>query len=162
MLPAEAGNGMAVSATGPIGQENFDNPASYTNYGTSVIDVAAPGGDFQLYPEDNWWLDMVISTLPGGWAWMAGTSMATPHVSGVAALVIGQHGGEMQPAQVKAIIEQSADDLGKPGMDDYYGCGRINAYKAVAGIKKAPAISRGRVSPSGKLTSTWGKLKASR
>jgi hypothetical protein len=37
----------------------------------------------------------------------------------------------MHPAQVKAIIEQSADDLGKPGMDDYYGGGRINAYKAV-------------------------------
>jgi hypothetical protein len=68
----------------------------------------------------------------------------------------------MQPAQVKAIIEQTADDLGKPGMDDYYGRGRINAYKAVAGIKKAPAISRGRVTPAGKLTATWGKLKASR
>jgi subtilisin family serine protease len=159
VLPAEAGNGMAVSATGPIGQENFDNPASYTNYGTSVIDVAAPGGDFQLYPQPDWWLDMVISTVPGGWAWGAGTSMATPHVSGLAALIIGQHGGDMQPAQVKAIIEQSADDLGKPGTDDYYGRGRINAYKAVAGIKKAPAISRGEVNPTGKLTATWGKLK---
>ena len=161
ILPAEAGNGMAVSATGPIAQENFDNPASYTNYGTSVIDVAAPGGDFQLYPQPDWWLDKVISTVPGGWGWMAGTSMATPHVSGLAALIIGQHGGEMQPAQVKAIIEQSADDLGKPGMDDYYGRGRINAYNAVAGIK-APAISRGKVNPAGKLTATWGKLKVSR
>lgn len=131
VLPAEAGNAMAVSATGPIRLENFDNPASYTNYGTSVIDVAAPGGDFQLWPEDDWWLDMVFSTIPGGWGWAAGTSASAPHVSGLAALIIEQNGGEMYPAQVKAIIEQSADDLGKPGVDDYYGRGRINAFKAV-------------------------------
>jgi len=37
----------------------------------------------------------------------------------------------MHPAMVKAILQQSADDLGKPGMDDYYGHGRINAYNAV-------------------------------
>jgi len=131
VLPAEAGNGMAVSATGPIGLKNFDNPASYSNYGTSVIDVAAPGGDYQLYSQSNWWLDMVFSTYPDGWAWVCGTSGSAPHVSGVAALIIGKNGGEMHPAQIKAIIEQSADDLGKPGMDDYYGRGRINAYKAV-------------------------------
>lgn len=130
VLPAEAGNGMAVSATGPVGQANFDNPASYSNYGTSTIDVAAPGGDFQRYPASDWWFDMVLSTYPGGWAWMAGTSMAAPHVSGVAALVIEANGG-MAPARVKAIIEQSAEDVGKRGSDDYYGRGRVNAYNAV-------------------------------
>lgn len=131
VLPAEAGNGIAVSATGPVNQANFDNPASYTNFGTSVIDVAAPGGDYQLYPEPDWYFDMVLSTYPGGWAWAAGTSMAAPHVAGVAALVIGANGGGIHPAQVKAIIEQSAEGLGKPGSDDYYGRGRINAYLAV-------------------------------
>lgn len=72
-----------------------------------------------------------------------GTSVSAPHVSDVAALIIGKHGGEMDAAQVKAIIEQSAGDLGKPGMDDYYGRGRINACTAVTGIKKAPAMAEG-------------------
>lgn len=139
VLPASASNCLAVSATGPLSQKDFDTPAVYTNFGTSVIDVAAPGGniDFSLYPSTpGWWFDMVFSTYIGGWAWMAGTSMAAPHVSGVAALIISQHGGEIAPAQVKAIIEQSADDLGKQGMDDYYGHGRINAFKAVCGSVK--------------------------
>ena len=153
---------MAVSATGPLSQKDFDTPAFYTNYGTSVIDVAAPGGNIDLSFPPNWWIDMVLSTHPMGWIFACGTSASAPHVSGVAALIIGQHGGEMPPAQVKAIIEQSADDLGKPGMDDYYGRGRINACNAVGGIKKAPAISRGRVSPVGKLAASWGKLKVSR
>ncbi len=57
----------------------LDTPAFYTNYG-SAIDYAAPGGnvDFDLYPNPGWWFDLVFSTYPGGWAWMAGTSMASP------------------------------------------------------------------------------------
>ncbi len=136
---------MAVSATGPLSQKNFDTPALYTNYGTSVIDVAAPGGNIDLSFPQNWRLYMVLSTAPFGWIWAAGTSAEVPHVSGVAALIIGQHGGEMSPAQVKAIIEQSADDLGKPGMDDYYGRGRISAYKAVAGIRRLLLSAEGEL-----------------
>ena len=52
-VPAQSGSGIAVSATGPVGfalgATNFSRIASYTNYGTSVINVAAPGGDF-VYP----------------------------------------------------------------------------------------------------------------
>lgn len=57
--------------------------------------------------------------------------MAAPHVSGVAALIIGKNGGDMSPAQVKAALKASSDDLGKPGKDPFYGSGRVNAYKAV-------------------------------
>ena len=65
------------------------------------------------------------------WSWMNGASMAVPHVAGVAALVIQANGGTLDPGQVRTILEQSADDLGKPGNDDYYGPGRVNALRAV-------------------------------
>ena len=45
----------------------------------------------------------------------------------MAALIIGANGGSMKPAQVEAALRASADDLGKPGNDDYYGAGRVNA-----------------------------------
>jgi len=133
-VPGDISKVINVSATGPVdfayGSVYFDNPASYTNFGQSVIDIAAPGGDY-VSPNDLWYWDMVLSTTINGWSWMAGTSMATPHVAGVAALIIEANGGSMHPAQVKAVLMQSADDLGKPGKDDFYGHGRINAYKAV-------------------------------
>lgn len=129
-VPQEAGNGVTVSATGPVDLQNFDNPASYTNYGSSAITVAAPGGDFQLYPNPGWHFDMVFSTWTGGWAWAAGTSMAAPVACGVAALIVSKY-GSMEPSQLEHKLTKSADDLGKPGTDDYYGKGRVNAYNAV-------------------------------
>ena len=45
--------------------------------------------------------------------------MAAPHVSGVAAIIIGANGGGMNPAQVEATLRSSADDIGKPGNDDF-------------------------------------------
>ena len=152
ILPADAPNVLTISATAPVGwaadpSTDLDVFAStYSNYGKRSIDFAAPGGNY-VYPGNEyctvagvmrpcWVFDFVFSTgskVDGSvmWYWACGTSMAAPHVSGVAALVIGKNGGEMHPAMVKAILQQSADDLGKPGMDDYYGRGRINAYNAV-------------------------------
>jgi subtilisin family serine protease len=129
-IPTEEGKGIVVSATGPQGLDNFDELASYSNYGTSTIWVAAPGGDFRNYPTSGWWYDMVLSTTIDGWMWSAGTSSAASVVSGVAALVLEKYGA-MSPAQLKTHLAQTADDLGKPGKDPVYGNGRINAYKAV-------------------------------
>ena len=137
-LPSNSANVISISATGPNGWAldsgtNLDLPAFYTNYGQKVIDFAAPGGnvDFNLFPDGPWYYDMVFSTGNSGWYWSAGTSMASPHAVGVAALIIGKNGGSMAPAQVEAALRASADDLGKPGKDDYYGNGRVNAFRAV-------------------------------
>ncbi len=129
-IPSEAGNSVTVSATGPVGLQNFDNFASYSNYGSSSITLAAPGGDFTLYPAPDWHLDMVFSTTINGWAWMAGTSMAAPVVSGVAALVLSKF-GKMKPNVLKNHLGKYSYDLGKPGKDPFYGKGRVNAFKAV-------------------------------
>ena len=56
--------------------------------------------------------------------------MAAPVVAGVAALIVGKY-GHIPPAQLEAKLRQSADDLGKPGNDDWYGLGRVNAWRAV-------------------------------
>jgi lantibiotic leader peptide-processing serine protease len=146
VLPADATNVIQISATAPVGWATdplnifLDNLASYSNYG-HTISFGAPGGDF-IYPTDEpctiagllrpcWVFDLVFSTGNGGWYWSAGTSMAAPHASGVAALIIGKNGGSMQPAQVIAALRASSDDLGKPGKDAEYGHGRVNAYRAV-------------------------------
>jgi subtilisin family serine protease len=68
----------------------------------------------------------------------AGTSAAAPHVAGVAALVIGADGGQMNPDTVEAILRATADDLGKDGVDDFYSHGRVNAARgrrAMTGIR---------------------------
>ena len=131
-LPADAAHVLSISATAPAGwagdpSGSLDHPSSYTNYGQSGVDFAAPGGDFSTYPAAGWHYDMVLSTGSGAWYFSAGTSMAAPHASGVAALIIGANGGDMHPAHVAAALAHSADDLGQPGNDDYYGGGRVNA-----------------------------------
>jgi len=145
-FPAELPGVLSISATAPTGwakdplNTDLDGVASYTSYGRSAIDFAAPGGDGAYPGNENctlvttvpcWVFDLVLSSTLGGWGWSAGTSMAAPHVSGVAALIIGKHGGNISPAQVEAILKQSADQPGSGGNDRYFGHGRVNAARAV-------------------------------
>ena len=152
-FPAMAPHVIAVSALAPEGwcanpNTDLDVKASYTNFGRSVIDFAAPGGDEDFpytfpctlmtargpatLPVARFDLVLSAGVPPFSRAvYGGGTSAAAPHVSAVAALIIGKHGGSLPPAQVKQELRSSADDLGQPGHDETYGAGRVNAFKAV-------------------------------
>lgn len=132
-VPGTLGTGIAVSATGPTGvahgNTNYRRIASYTNYGNKLIDLAGPGGDFTLYPNGLWYMDMVLGPHPYGWVWAAGTSMASPAVAGVAALIKGAN-PNISLGKLKTKLFRTADDEGKKGNDEYYGHGFVNAYRA--------------------------------
>ena len=142
--PAQSGAAFAVSATGPVGQVNFDQLAFYSDFGRSGPAVAAPGGNFLPGPPPvidvrDWVLgpcsrqSLEFPECATGifYIFAVGTSAASPHAAGVAALVEGRAGGGLTAGQLRMRIEQSADDLGKPGVDLVYSHGRINAFRAV-------------------------------
>ncbi len=107
--------------------------AYYTNYG-SWCDIAAPGGDAKKG-------NMVLSTLPGDkYGKMQGTSMACPHVSGVAALILARYGGDGYTATaLRKRLEDNTSDISAQNANYYLGKGLVNAYKAIAGSGgKAP------------------------
>jgi subtilisin family serine protease len=141
-LNCDAPNVLCVSATGPNADGgvngpwfNIDNPASYTNFGRSGVDVAAPGGDFSAVWEACSQTSLQIPVCRTGTftVGLTGTSMATPHVAGLAALLVDSI-GHGKPSQIKARILQTADDLGQSGTDPFYGKGRINVPNAL-GLK---------------------------
>ncbi len=149
--PAAYPHVMAVGATG-----SQDQHAYYSNAGT-YVDVSAPGGEMEATHDPNG----VLSTMPTypvyltteagfttGYDTMAGTSMAAPHVAGLAAL-IWSVAPQLSNDQVAAIIEGSADDLGPPGWDGCFGTGRINVQRALqmaaAGQVPGPARDHGLV-----------------
>jgi subtilisin family serine protease len=143
---------VCVSATGPLLQQNFDQPATYTNYGLTAIEVAAPGGnatddDTQYQSEDliigacsrratDATLTVCRTNVDGAnyfYAFAAGTSMASPHVAAEAAL-IKSYNPWLSVSGIKAKILQATDDIGVKGRDIYSNYGRINVAKAL-GLK---------------------------
>jgi subtilisin family serine protease len=185
-LPSEGPNVLSISSVGPSGIKS-----DFSNYGTSEINVAAPGGYFRDFfgtkqfrsPLNEIWAPYptVVGVANGeitkgggvpnnpfvirsctketGCAYyqgIQGTSMAAPHVTGVAALIIGALGGDADPALVEEILEQSAADhacpvpatvdytivgrpaswnatcTGTPTFNNFYGNGLVDAAAAVA------------------------------
>ena len=136
--PAAYPNVIAVAA---IACDN--TKASYSNFGPE-ISVAAPGGDTPDCDGDGspdwvlstWW----SPTLSSGnyYGYDQGTSMAAPHVSGVAALLISR--GIVGPAAIRNRLQQTATDLGAPGWDPYFGWGLVNAAAAVGVANTATAM----------------------
>lgn len=111
-------NIISVAAT-----DNRDQLASFSNYGRTKVHVAAPGVK-------------ILSTVKGNdYALMSGTSMATPHVSGIAALLLSTN-PSYTVAQVKDILIRSSDKV--RGLSrKVVARGRVNVYNAIHGIEPA-------------------------
>lgn len=140
---------VCISATGPLLQQNFDQAATYTNYGITAVHVAAPGGNATENSDGYVTKDLIISACSRRasqaglavcrantdgalyfYAYAAGTSMATPHAVGVAALIRSAN-PTLSVAGVKAQLLHSADDVQAPGRDVYSNWGRVNAARAL-------------------------------
>ena len=121
--PGYYSGAFSVAAT-----NNQDQKAWYSNYDT-WIDVAAPGGETDYVNERG-----VLSCLTGNsYGYYQGTSMACPHVSGVAALIISLAPGQLLPQDIKDILTSSTDNI--DALNSAYigmlGSGRLNAYEAL-------------------------------
>jgi serine protease len=131
---AYAAGVLSIAAAGNDGTTALSYPASYG----SVVSVAAidSGRRRASFSQRNSQVEIaapgvgVLSTLPGNKyeAW-SGTSMATPHVAGVAALVWG-HFPSCSAAEIRAALNASAEDLGTAGRDNNFGYGLVRAKAA--------------------------------
>ncbi|MGP3921878.1 S8 family peptidase [Streptomyces sp. 8N616] len=146
-IPTQLPGVVTVSAIGAKGLKS-----SFSNHGLGVIDIAAPGGDSTRYqpPAPPAVSGQILGPLPGGtYGYMAGTSMASPHVAGVAALIKSTH-PKASPAVVKGLLKLEADDRacqdpydidgdgkadavceGSEGDNGFYGAGIADALDAV-------------------------------
>jgi lantibiotic leader peptide-processing serine protease len=153
-LPSGVPGVVTVSSTGTA-----DEKSAFSNYGAGYVDVAAPGGNIPPAPPAGFVLStwpMACPTCPEDpgdgapayYRFMAGTSSAAAHASGVAALIVSRYGssmspgnGHMDPAEVESILRSSADPLSCPaapttctgafGDNSFFGAGRVNAFQAV-------------------------------
>lgn len=128
-IPTELPGVVTVAANG-----TGVTKASFSNFGQGVIDVAAPGSN-------------VYSTVPGGgYSSMSGTSMASPHVAGVAALIASAN-PTFTPAQIRTALATQANDVACPSdsrckgttaNNGFFGEGQVDALKAVGGSTPPP------------------------
>lgn len=127
---------VVVAASGNTGLVQTHYPAAHE----AVIAVAATTADDALasYSTRGSWVDVAAPgssiyslSAGGGYRFSSGTSMATPHVAALAALIVS-YNPLLRPPEVRRMIEEGADDLGPLGRDIYYGVGRINAARSLA------------------------------
>lgn len=146
IIPVEIPGVIGVTANGNLLQKSY-----YSSYGVGVAQVVAPGGDARFQRTAAAPRGTVLSTFPGNrYAFAQGTSMSSPHVAGVAALIMSRY-GRIPPGSVQATITRTADPIACPpnpfnpgppfnylatceggiGYNGFYGHGQVNAYNAI-------------------------------
>jgi serine protease len=167
-----------VASSGNSGKEKYSCPAAYDDYVIAVgatrfdeavpryssyysytghptikqyVDVTAPGGDTRVDQNSDGYGDGVLQQTLGGYYFYQGTSMAAPHVSGVAALVIANGNadangdGTTSPDEVRNVLESSAKDKDVPGWDPKYGYGIVDANAALLWTTDATPVNNSPV-----------------
>jgi subtilisin family serine protease len=154
---AASGNESATAVSCPaayykviaVGATRYDGTKSWFSNTGFALDVTAPGGDPNVDQDANgqpdgvlqqtYCLDSFTMLLTGDYTqfcsvYMPGTSMASPHVAGTAALLLGAN-PSLTPLQVEYYLKTTARDRGAAGRDDSYGWGAIDAHAALAALQ---------------------------
>ncbi|NOR48587.1 MAG: S8 family serine peptidase, partial [Methanosarcinaceae archaeon] len=134
----------STNSNDTIAPSSSRGPVTWIGDTYTKPDVTAPG------------VNIISTNYPSGYATKSGTSMATPHVSGAAALILQAY-PDMTPLEVRQLLEDTAVDLGTAGKDNTYGSGRIDVLKAIS--IQPPAVSNVSITPD--LTDTDPVLNAS-
>lgn len=166
LLVAAAGNDACPGKSYPAGFDEVvgvtatnqtDGLASFSNYG-DWIELAAPG--VSIYSTTpTYSVQLTRYGLTPNNSYCSGTSMACPHVAGLAALVLSRY-PNMTRDQLRHYLRHTADDLGSPGFDIQYGYGRVNAKKAIQqGLSEHDLIITKLETPAYASTA-WEKINA--
>jgi len=150
-----------------VGATRYDETLSYySNYGPS-LDIVAPGGDTSLDQNGDGYVDGVLqntfnpntkNTGSFGYWFFQGTSMAAPHIAGIAALVIA-NGNATTPDKVRVALQETAEDKGVTGRDDVYGYGLVNAFTVLNWTAGPPDTGSPVITgATGNITGTTAEL----